>query len=150
MGVRPRVGLRELPPRRLGDTPSPPSQAGPLLLGSSGIQIGPPYCWPVGQSKVDPAAAGQLAEMRHPQPGLMQPIPAPLIEADQQPIVRDRPGHASSLPSGCSSVGWEDSSMTRFRLVRHAPGAPGLRWLGLGPGLRPSRGLLKLQRLFNS
>ena len=39
--------------------------------------------------------------------------------------------------------------MTRFRLVRHAPGAPGLRWLGLGPGLRPSRGLLKLQRLFN-
>ena len=36
----------------------------------------------------------------------------------------------------------------RIRLVRHAPGAPGLRLLGLGPGYRPSRGLLKLQRLF--
>ena len=44
---------------------------------------------------------------------------------------------------------WKDGRMTRFRLLRHAPGAPGLRWLGLGPGLRPSRGLLKLQRLFN-
>ena len=39
--------------------------------------------------------------------------------------------------------------MAQIRLVRHAPGAPGLRWLGLGPGLRPSRGLLKLQRLFD-
>jgi ribosomal protein S18 acetylase RimI-like enzyme len=38
--------------------------------------------------------------------------------------------------------------MVSFRLIQHAPGAPGLRWLGLGPGLRPSRGLLKLQRLF--
>ena len=38
--------------------------------------------------------------------------------------------------------------MARIRLVEHAPGAPGLRWLGCGPGLRPSRGLLKLQRLF--
>ena len=36
----------------------------------------------------------------------------------------------------------------RIRLVRHAPGAPGLRLLGLGPGYKPSRGLLKLQRLF--
>ena len=36
----------------------------------------------------------------------------------------------------------------RIRLVRHAPGAPGLRWLGIGPSYRPSRGLLKLQRLF--
>ena len=35
----------------------------------------------------------------------------------------------------------------REQLIQHAPGAPGLRWLGLGPGLRPSRGLLKLQRL---
>ena len=35
-----------------------------------------------------------------------------------------------------------------IRLVQHAKGAPGLRLLGLGPGLRPSRGLLKLQRLF--
>ena len=38
--------------------------------------------------------------------------------------------------------------MARIQLVIHAPGAPGLRWLGLGPGLRPTRGLLKLQRLF--
>ncbi|WP_115071219.1 GNAT family N-acetyltransferase [Synechococcus sp. UW179B] len=38
--------------------------------------------------------------------------------------------------------------MNRYRLVEHAPGAPGLRWFGLGPDLRPTRGLLKLQRLF--
>ena len=36
----------------------------------------------------------------------------------------------------------------RIRLVRHAPGAPGLRLLGMGPAGRPTRGLLKLQRLF--
>ncbi|KZR79905.1 acetyltransferase [Prochlorococcus marinus str. MIT 1342] len=39
--------------------------------------------------------------------------------------------------------------MAAIRLIRHAPGAPGLRWFGLGPGLLPTRGLLKLQRLFN-
>ena len=39
--------------------------------------------------------------------------------------------------------------MTPIRLVHHAPGAPGLRWLGLGPDLRPSRALIKLQRLFD-
>ena len=39
--------------------------------------------------------------------------------------------------------------MTPIRLVHHAPGAPGLRFLGLGPDLRPSRALLKLQRLFD-
>ena len=39
--------------------------------------------------------------------------------------------------------------MTPIRLVQHAPGAPGLRWLGLGPDLRPSRALIKLQRLFD-
>ena len=39
--------------------------------------------------------------------------------------------------------------MTPIRLVHHAPGAPGLRWLGRGPDLRPSRALLKLQRLFD-
>ena len=33
-------------------------------------------------------------------------------------------------------------------MVRHAPGAPGLRWLGIGPCCLPTRGLLKLQRLF--
>jgi len=31
----------------------------------------------------------------------------------------------------------------------HAPGAPGLRWLGLGPGLCPTRGLAKLQHLLD-
>ena len=40
-------------------------------------------------------------------------------------------------------------AVTPTRLVRHAPEAPGLRWLGLGPGFRPSRALLKLQRLFD-
>ena len=39
--------------------------------------------------------------------------------------------------------------MTPIRLVHHAPGAPGLRRLGLGPDLRPSRSLIKLQRLFD-
>ena len=39
--------------------------------------------------------------------------------------------------------------MPTIRLVHHAPGAPGLRWLGLGPDLRPTRALLKLQRLFD-
>ena len=39
--------------------------------------------------------------------------------------------------------------MAALRLLIHAPGAPGLRCFGLGPGLRPSRGLGKLQRLFN-
>ena len=39
--------------------------------------------------------------------------------------------------------------MTPIRLVHHAPRAPGLRLFGLGPGLRPSRGLLKLHRLFH-
>ncbi len=39
--------------------------------------------------------------------------------------------------------------MTTIRLVRHASGAPGLRWLGLGPDLRPCRGLLQLRELFD-
>ena len=39
--------------------------------------------------------------------------------------------------------------MTAVQIVLHAPGAPGLRWLGLGPGLRPTRGLWKLQRLLD-
>ena len=39
--------------------------------------------------------------------------------------------------------------MATTRLLRHAPGAPGMRWFGLGPGLRPSRSLWKLQRLFH-
>ena len=40
-------------------------------------------------------------------------------------------------------------AMARIRLVEHAPGAPGLRHLGLGPHLRPTRGLLKLRRLLD-
>ena len=39
--------------------------------------------------------------------------------------------------------------MARIQLVEHAPGAPGLRWFGLGPTLKPSRGLLKLRRLLH-
>ncbi|HGY5548418.1 MAG: GNAT family N-acetyltransferase [Prochlorococcus sp.] len=39
--------------------------------------------------------------------------------------------------------------MAGIHLIQHAPGAPGLRLLGLGPGLKPTRGLLKLQRLLN-
>ncbi len=36
-----------------------------------------------------------------------------------------------------------------MRLIKHAPGAPGLRIFGLGPNLLPSKGLLKLQNLLN-
>lgn len=39
--------------------------------------------------------------------------------------------------------------MEGTRLILHAPGAPGLRWAGLGPDWKPSRGLFKLQRLLN-
>ena len=39
--------------------------------------------------------------------------------------------------------------MAALKLIRHAPGAPGMRLLGLGPGLKPSRGLLKLEKLLN-
>jgi ribosomal protein S18 acetylase RimI-like enzyme len=39
--------------------------------------------------------------------------------------------------------------MAPIQLLQHTCGAPGLRWLGLGPDLRPSRGLLKLQRLLD-
>ena len=41
-------------------------------------------------------------------------------------------------------------TMARIHLVEHAPGAPGLRLMGLGPNLRPTRGLLKLRRLLNN
>ena len=34
-------------------------------------------------------------------------------------------------------------------LIKHAPGAPGLRFFGLGPNFFPSKGLLKLQLLLN-
>lgn len=39
--------------------------------------------------------------------------------------------------------------MIHYRLITHLPGAPGLRLFGLGPHLRPSRGLVKLQRLLD-
>ena len=39
--------------------------------------------------------------------------------------------------------------MAPIRLVHHAPGAPGLRFFGLGPNLIPARALVKLQRLFD-
>ena len=39
--------------------------------------------------------------------------------------------------------------MDAVRLLIHAPGAPGLRWFGLGPDLMPTRGLWKLQRLLD-
>ncbi len=40
-------------------------------------------------------------------------------------------------------------AMSRIHLVEHAPGAPGLRLMGLGPNLRPTRGMLKLKLLLN-
>ena len=39
--------------------------------------------------------------------------------------------------------------MTTPHVIHHAPGAPGLRLLGLGPGLIPTDGLKKLQFLLN-
>jgi len=39
--------------------------------------------------------------------------------------------------------------MARIEVIHHAPGAPGLRWLGLGPGLMPRQGLKKLKLLLN-
>ena len=35
-------------------------------------------------------------------------------------------------------------------LIKHSKGAPGLRLFGLGPNLKPTRGLLKLQKFLNS
>ncbi len=39
--------------------------------------------------------------------------------------------------------------MNKFNIVQHAPGAPGLRYLGLGPNLIPQQGIKKLTRLLN-
>ena len=39
--------------------------------------------------------------------------------------------------------------MTKFNIIEHAPGAPGLRYLGLGPNLLPQQGIKKLNRLLN-
>ena len=39
--------------------------------------------------------------------------------------------------------------MKEIFLIKHSKGAFGLRYFGLGPNLRPSKGLLKLQKLLN-
>ncbi len=39
--------------------------------------------------------------------------------------------------------------MINISLIKHASGAPGIRLLGLGPGLKPMNSLKKLQDLFN-
>ena len=39
--------------------------------------------------------------------------------------------------------------MKESNLIRHSKGAIGLRFFGLGPNLKPNRGLLKLQRFLN-
>ena len=49
-------------------------------------------------------------------------------------------------------TGIEDkvSNMQRLKLIKHAPGAPGLRLLGIGPNFWPSRGLVKLKELLDN
>ena len=39
--------------------------------------------------------------------------------------------------------------MKESNLIKHSKGAIGLRFFGLGPNLKPNRGLLKLQRFLN-
>ena len=39
--------------------------------------------------------------------------------------------------------------MRKISLIKHATGAPGLRFFGLGPNLKPSNSLEKLKLLFN-
>ena len=39
--------------------------------------------------------------------------------------------------------------MEKVTLIKHASGAPGLRYLGLGPRLTPIRGIKQLQDLLN-
>ena len=39
--------------------------------------------------------------------------------------------------------------MNCIRLIKHAPGSPGLRLLGLGPNLLPCKGVLKLRKLLD-
>ena len=39
--------------------------------------------------------------------------------------------------------------MAQIKLIKHLPGAPGLRFFGLGPHLLPCRGLIKLQQFLN-
>ena len=39
--------------------------------------------------------------------------------------------------------------MSGFKLIKHAKGAPGLRWFGIGPGYLPTCGIEKLKLLLN-
>ena len=39
--------------------------------------------------------------------------------------------------------------MAQIKLIKHLPGAPGLRFFGLGPNLLPCRGLIRLQQFLN-
>ncbi len=40
--------------------------------------------------------------------------------------------------------------MGKIVLIKHAQGAPGLRFLGLGPALKPCKGIIKLQELLEN
>ena len=40
--------------------------------------------------------------------------------------------------------------MKEISLIKHAKGALGLRFFGLGPNLKPTHGLIKLQKLLDS
>tara|TARA_Y100001968_G_C19018696_1_gene554074 strand:- start:60 stop:527 length:468 start_codon:yes stop_codon:yes gene_type:complete len=40
--------------------------------------------------------------------------------------------------------------MAEIQIIKHARRCPGLRFLGLGPGLRPINGICKLQTLLNN
>ena len=39
--------------------------------------------------------------------------------------------------------------MAGIKLIKHLPGAPGMRWFGLGPGLKPTRSMNKLKTLLD-
>ena len=40
--------------------------------------------------------------------------------------------------------------MKEISLIKHAKGALGLRFFGLGPNLKPTKGLIKLQKLLDA
>ena len=40
--------------------------------------------------------------------------------------------------------------MEPLKLIKHVKGAPGLRFLGLGPNLKPSQGLIELKKLLDN
>ena len=49
----------------------------------------------------------------------------------------------------CLKLDHEVFKMQGLKLIKHAAGAPGLRLFGLGPNYLPSKGLSKLQLLFD-